>query len=300
MNIGFMGFGEAAYNISLGLNAENPGAATIRAFDMMQDSPGKRSVICRRAEEAGVELLPNSDDIVLTADVVFAAVPSGSSLSVCKEVIGSLRSGQIYADVSASTPAAKEELWFLLKPKGVLFTDAAMLGSLPRDKHKVPITASGNGARAFHDAMTPLGMVITPVGDSPGAASAIKLMRSVFMKGIAACMFEMLQGADSYNVRSEVISSISKSMDGIQFVDHLDRLVAGTAIHAERRAAELKGAEKMLAECGLDAMMSRATRGKHELISEYGFAQVFNEAGPHWNDIIEAMRDEKQEEKTCL
>lgn len=295
-----MGFGEAAYNISLGLNTENPGTVTIRAFDTMQDTPGKGSMICRRAEEAGVELLSSSDDVVSTADVVFAAVPSGFSLSACKEVVGSLRSGQIYADVSASTPATKEELWALLRPKGILFTDAAMLGSLPSDKHKVPITASGTGATAFYDAMTPLGMVITCVGDSPGAASAIKLMRSVFMKGIASCMFEMLQGADSYKVRSEVISSISKSMDGILFVDHLDRLVTGTAIHAERRGVELKGAEKMLAECGLDGTMSKAARHKHELISEYGFAQIFTEMSPHWYDVIEAMRNEKQEAKICL
>lgn len=293
MNIGFLGFGEAAYNISMGLGAEKTNKVKMSAFDVLQNDPARSPGIRLHAEEAGVELLPKAEKVALDADVLFSAIPSGFALSVCKEVLAYVREGQIYADVSASTPATKQEIWTLLKPKGVLFADAAMLGSLPQDKHRVPITASGNGAKAFYDAMTPLGMRITLAGETAGAASAIKLMRSVFMKGVASCMYEMLLGAASYNVSAEVIASISRSMDGIPFVEHLDRLVTSTAVHAARRAAELKGSEKMLAECGLDALMSDAARRKHEQIAEYNFLKIFENKKPHWLDVIELMELKK-------
>lgn len=116
-----------------------------------------------------------------------------------------------------------------------------MLGSLPKDKHQVPITASGNGAEKFRELMTPWGMRITLAGEKAGSASAIKLVRSIYMKGIASLMIEMLQAADAYGVADEVVASVSKSMDGISFTSHLDRLVTGSALHCTRRAAELKG-----------------------------------------------------------
>lgn len=299
MNIGFLGFGEAAYNISMGLGTGKTDTIRISAFDVMQDDPARGPGIRLRAEEAGVKLLMKAGDVARGADVLFSAIPSSFARSVCEEVLEYVREGQIYADVSASTPATKQEIWALLEPKGVLFVDAAMLGSLPQDKHRVPITASGNGAAAFYEMMTPLGMRITLAGETAGAASAIKLMRSVFMKGIASCMYEMLLGAESYNVSSEVIASISRSMDGIPFAEHLDRLVAGTAIHAARRAAELKGSEKMLAECGLDAVISSAARRKHEQIAEYDFSKIFENKKPHWLDVIELMRPKKQEVAAC-
>ncbi|GHV34895.1 6-phosphogluconate dehydrogenase [Synergistales bacterium] len=289
MNIGFIGFGEAAYCISKGFQEQN--AINICAYDAMESNPTQGGVIKKRAKESGVTLLASAGDVARNVSVLIASVPSSYTLDVCKEVLDSLQKGQIYADVSASTPATKEQIWSMLEPKGILFVDAAMLGSLPQDRHRVPITASGNGAQAFFDVMTPLGMRITLAGDRPGAASAIKLVRSIFMKGIAACMYEMLQGADAYGVCDEVIASTAKSLDGIPFTEHLNRLVTGTSIHAVRRAAELKGSVKMLEECDLDASMSVAAMRKHELIGEYRFADQFTQAKPaRWSEIIQKMR----------
>lgn len=42
-----------------------------------------------------------------------------------------------------------------------------MLGSLPKKKHQVPITASGNGAAAFKETMAPYHMDITLAGEKP-------------------------------------------------------------------------------------------------------------------------------------
>lgn len=288
IKLGFIGFGEAAFNISFGLKSE--GVTNIIAYDAMADKPPMNELIQNRAKEAGVTLLPRAEDVAKQSQIVIVSVPSSYTIDACLSVIGALHPGQIYADVGASTPETKRKLWKLLEEKGVLFSDSAMLGSLPLSKHKVPIVASGNGAQAFHDALTPYGMKIDVVGENPGEASAIKLVRSVFMKGIAALMIEMLEGAESNCVSDQVIKSIGESLDGIKFEDHINRLVTGTAIHAHRRAAELEGSINMLKEAGLCYDMTIASQKRHEMLEPYGFAEIFIDSKPQgWKEIIDIV-----------
>lgn len=290
MKIGFIGYGEAAYNISLGLGKE--GLTGITAYDAMADDPVMGMLVKSRAAEAGVTLKETAKEVAKECDMIFAAVPSSFTLDVCESICGVLDAGKLYVDVSASTPAVKEKIWNAIRDSGVLFVDAAMLGSLPKDKHQVPITASGNGAEAFKEKMTPYGMKITTVGEKEGAASAIKLVRSIYMKGIAALMVEMVQAADAYGVADEVISSISESMDNIPFTSHLDRLVTGTAIHCHRRAAELKGSIAMLKECGLGTEMTAAAKEKLEKLEPYRFAERYVEQKPDgWKSIVDVMKE---------
>lgn len=289
MKVGFIGYGEAAYNISLGLGGE--GLTGIRANDAMMDHEVMGKQVHSRAEEAGVTLIASAKEVAQWADIIFAAVPSSFTMDVCEEIKDCLGSDKLYVDVSASTPATKEAIWEAIKDTGVLFADAAMLGSLPKDKHKVPITASGNGAAKFQELMTPYGMKITLAGEKAGSASAIKLVRSIFMKGIASLMIEMLQAADAYGVSDEVVASVSKSMDNIPFTSHLDRLVTGSALHCVRRAAELKGSIAMLSEAELSPEMTVATKHRLEALESYEFAKQYVDHKPAgWQEIIEAIR----------
>lgn len=290
MKIGFIGFGEAAFNIAQGLGTE--GITGIRAFDAMTDDPVMGRLVHVRAKEANVALVAAAVDIAQWADTIFAAVPSSFTLGVCEDIKAFLHADKMYIDVSASAPNIKIEIWELIKDSGVLFVDAAMLGSLPKDKHKVPITASGNGAAAFQVRMAPYGMRITLAGEQAGAASAIKLVRSIYMKGIAALMIEMLEAATAYDVEKEVIASLAKSMDGIAFTAHLDRLVKGTGIHCKRRAAELKGSLQLLADRGIASDMTTAAKHRTEALEQYGFAERFVDKAPTgWKDIIDVMQN---------
>lgn len=289
MKIGFIGYGEAAFNISLGLRGE--GVTGICATDAMMNHEIMGKQVRSRAQEAGVTLVTTNKELAQWADIVFAAVPSSFTMDVCNDVKDCLRPGQLYVDVSASTPATKEAIWEAVKGTGVLFADAAMLGSLPADKHRVPITASGNGAEKFRELMTPYGMRITLAGEKAGSASAIKLVRSIFMKGIAALMIDTMQAADAYGVSEEIVASLSKSLDNIPFQNHLDRLVTGTALHCTRRAAELKGSVAMQEEAGLKPEMALAAKHVHEALAKYEFAARYVDKKPSgWEEIIEAIR----------
>lgn len=291
MHIGFIGYGEAAYNISLGLKQE--GVGNIAAYDSLMGDPAMGKLISSRAHDAGVALVASAGEVASLSDVLFVAVPSTYTLGACEQVLPALRDGQLYVDVSASTPGIKEKIWEKLKDKNILFADAAMLGSLPKDKHRVPIMASGNGAKRFKELMDVYGMNISLAGEVPGAASAIKLIRSIYMKGCSALMIEMLQAADAYGVTDEVISSISVSMDNIPFSNHLNRLVTGSALHCVRRAAELKGSIELLSDKSISSDMTAAAKRRLEGLEPYGFSHRYVERKPKgWQEIIETIREE--------
>ena len=288
MKIGFIGFGEAAYCISIGLKGE--GVHDIVACDVMMTHPEVGKIIESRAFEAGVTLVDSNFEVVRQSEILFVAVPSSYAMSVCDEIYDHLKTGQIYADVSASTPNVKEKVWDRIKDKGVLFVDAAMLGSLPLDKHKVPIMASGNGAAALYEKMTPYGMRITCASEKAGDASAIKLIRSIFMKGLAGLMLEMLEASEHYQVSDQVVKSVGNSLDGIAFQSHLDRLITGTAIHAKRRAAEIKGSIQLCDEAGIECPMTLASKNKHDLLDSYNFPEKFHGIQPKkWQEILSIM-----------
>jgi 3-hydroxyisobutyrate dehydrogenase-like beta-hydroxyacid dehydrogenase len=289
MNLGFIGFGEAAFHISIGLGQE--GLKGILAYDALANDPVMGNQVKNRADAAGVVLKENAKMVVSQVDILFTAVPSSFTLDVCKEVSDSLRADQLYIDVSASTPAIKKQIWEIIKGTGVLFVDAAMLGSLPADKHRVPISASGNGVQAFLDIMSPYGMQIKNVGDNAGDASAIKLVRSIFTKGLGTLALEMLQAADAYNVIEQVVASVRHSMEVVTFLETLSDGVIGNAIHAKRRAAEMKGCIQMLGECGLDDCMTVATKHKLEMLDAYQFNAKYVESKPDgYAPVIEALR----------
>ncbi len=289
MTIGFIGYSEAAWNLAAGLR-DDGFAGGFAAHDLMQDHPDRGPVIHAKAEAAGVSLVDSNEAVARQADILIAAVPSKATLAACGSVAGVLRPDQILADVSSASPRIKSEVWETVRASGVQFCDAAMLGALPIDRNHVSIVASGNGAQAFHDAMTPYGMRIQVVGDRPGDASAIKLIRSVFMKGYAALLYEMLAGGEAYGVSDRVIASIGGMLDKTPFAESIDYHIVSTAIHAKRRGGELDGSIEMLDDRGLRHTMTEAARGWHELLAGYHFADRgidYDRCG--WREIIHAL-----------
>lgn len=139
--------------------------------------------------------------------------------------------------------------------------------------------------------MNAYGMNITKISDQPGDASALKLIRSIYMKGIVGLLIEFLEISKKYNVEHQVISSLSDTIDSKSFEETMNRLVTGSALHAKRRAVELLGSIEMLDEAEIDASMSRAAQQKLERLADFHFAERFDGVKPaSWEEVIDVMR----------
>ena len=139
---------------------------------------------------------------------------------------------------------------------GAEFADVALLGPVPTQGIGTPALASGDGAERFAELVRPLGMPVEVVGDEPGDAAGLKLVRSVFMKGLAASVLESLdaaKGAARTRGSGEIAEIVGEPL--------LERLVSGTVTHAERRLDEMEAAVAYLEELGVEPRVSRAAAG---------------------------------------
>jgi 3-hydroxyisobutyrate dehydrogenase-like beta-hydroxyacid dehydrogenase len=101
-------------------------------------------------------------------------------------------------------------------------------------------------------------MPVTAIGPEPGDAAARKLVRSVFMKGLAAAIGEALAAAERLGRYDDVRADIELTLTGADGA-LLERLVEGSPRHAERRADEMAAAAAMLEELGVPPRVATAS-----------------------------------------
>ena len=202
------------------------------------------------------------------------------ALSVAKDIIPRLKAGRIFVDLNSAAPTVEEEIDRIPRAQGVLFCDAGVMGTVPGNRHKVPMFLSGDGAQSFYDAFAPCHMKLTVLDAPAGGASAIKMLKSVVMKGLPQLMFESFEAAEKYGVLSTLAESLGESISGKTVEKLANTFIARTMIHAERRSAEMRDVVSTLESLKVDASMSKAAVAKLDAL-----------AAQHWADKIDPSGD---------
>lgn len=255
-SIGFIGFGEAGFEIAKGLRSA--GMIRMCACRSRGANPEKVSLAVKRAGEAGVTILASAREVGEQSDIILSLVTPEASVTVAKEVADHLRAGQMYVDLTSSFPDEMKEIAALLERSGARFADGAMMGALPVYGHKVLIYLAGPHAGEVAASLGQYGMNLTVVGAEPGHASAIKLILSIATKGFEALLVEMLLASHHYHAEEPVLLALnqffSRGLDSV-----VDRFVGSDAIHAGRRIKEMESAARFLEKTGMEPIMTTAT-----------------------------------------
>jgi len=288
MKLGFIGFGGAGYGIAKGLR--QAGLEEVHYHDRMQVTPPYAEVIGRHAAEIGAIQAVTFGELLSRVEVVISCVTGAMAVSVADEAAPFLGPGHLYADVNTAAPRVKEEVASIVERTGAAFVDAAMMGAIPTFLHRVPILASGSGAGRFKECMQPYGMNIRLIGEKPGQASAIKMFRSIFMKGLLSLFLETLTATHRYGVDETVLGSIAESLDGVPFVETARLQMTKGAVNAERMAHEMEEVVATLEELGVPAGMSRAAREKLLWCAGFGLRERFGGKLPSTlTEVLQAM-----------
>lgn len=290
MKLGFIGFGEVGYEMSKGF--KSAGLDTILAFDAMQEHPVYGKLVQERVLASGVTLVSSSAEVLDNSDVIIVAVPGDKALQTAQGLRPLLKKATLYVDVSASSPEIKKNIWEEIKATGACFVDAAMLGPLPVYQQKVPTLVSGNGSDQFMTLMKPYGMDLEKVSETPGEATGIKLVRSIFMKGLPALFIEVLEAASIMKVDHLVLPSIAATMNACSFEQTFNRLVTGSAVHAERRAHEMLNVIEMLEGIHVKPTMSKATYERLSWLAAKKLKEKFAGKTPkEWREVVTAWEE---------
>ncbi len=228
--LGFLGFGEAAFHISSGLKKE--GLDSLVAFDVKLNDAKAGPVLRERAAQAGVTLVDSLEALCSSARFIASLTSASVAVSIAEKAMPLLQSGQVYVDMNSASPMVKEKIAALPRKDGVLFCDAAVMNPVPGPGHKVPISLAGDGATAFYDALSGYGMKLTILDAPAGAAAAIKMFRSVFMKGLPQLLIEAMAPACKYGALDALASSLTESLAGKTVEQLANQFIPRTIIHA--------------------------------------------------------------------
>jgi 3-hydroxyisobutyrate dehydrogenase-like beta-hydroxyacid dehydrogenase len=261
----FIGFGEAGQALASGLG--EAGVEAMAAWDILFPLPaGIR--LREAAERIGVRVASSSADAIKGADIVISAVTASSSLEAAQTAKPSL-TGQFFLDINSVSPGHKQATAQHLDA-AARYVDVAVMAPVYPARHQTPVMLAGAHAETIEPVLTGLQMRATLAGPEVGAAAAIKMVRSVMIKGMEALTLECFLAAARAGVDDQIIASLGKSYPGIDWPKVVEYNLERMASHGIRRAAEMEEVADTLCELGVEPHMATATVARQRQMGEIG------------------------------
>jgi hypothetical protein len=139
----------------------------------------------------------------------------------------------------------------------------------------------GAGAKAFKQTMAPFGMRMDILeGAKVGSAAAVKMCRSIVVKGLEALLFECVMAATKFDADGLVWASLQETWPGIDWKKLADYTSGRVVVHGERRAREMEEVAETLRAIGIDPIMAEATARRQQWSVALGLKAYFRPAGP--------------------
>lgn len=260
--VAFIGFGEA-------------GSAFARlgdaAFDRKTDDPAHRAAKLADYDARGVRGCETARAALAGAAAILSLVTADQALAAAQDNAALLEPGALWLDMNSVGPGTKRAAAAAIEAAGGRYADVAVMAPVEPARLAVPLLVAGPHAANAAAALADIGFTKVEIaGPKVGDASAIKMIRSVMVKGIEALTAECVLAAERAGVTDAVLASLdasSKAQGWGERADYnLDRMLA----HGTRRAAEMEEVAKTLAELGIDPAMTRGTIARQRELGALG------------------------------
>ena len=256
VKLAFIGFGEAGQAFAKGLQLQ-PGIAF--AYDIKFDLGAEGQAVREACKDYRVEVSSSPEVALVEADIVFCLVPTDQAVIAAQAGARHLKPGAIWLDGSSSSPGRKREAAAIVDASSGYYVDMAIMSPVHPQLHRAPILLAGQEAHATLPHLEALGMNASLAGTKVGEASAIKMVRSVLIKGIEAVTAECMLAARRAGVEEAVLASLKRSDPETDWAARSTYNIERMTTHGVRRAAELREVVATLDELGLPSRMAAAT-----------------------------------------
>ncbi len=254
-SIAFIGFGEVGQTFSRGLSAR--GITSIRAYDIRFGEMSGRKIEAVAAT-LGVACHAVMAEALTAADIVFSSVTANATEEVAQSVSHLIEQGQLFVDVNSAAPSTKQRAAAVIEAAGGHYLEAAVMAPVMKIGLHVPILAGGPHATTAAERLNALGMNLTAVSDVFGRASAMKLSRSILIKGLEALLVDCATVAEAAGVKDEVFASLTETFPSLNWHELAETMQERVTTHGIRRAAEMREAAEMLTAFGLNPALAIA------------------------------------------
>ncbi|MGL4638104.1 MAG: NAD(P)-binding domain-containing protein [Beijerinckiaceae bacterium] len=253
--IGFIGFGEVGQTFARDFLKRDD--VSVAAYDMLFETAAGEK-LGAKAAEIGVQAKVSAAEAIGNARIVVSAVTASEAERVAESAAAFLKPGQIFLDVNSAAPTTKQRAAKFVEAAGAHYIECAVMAPVLKPGLSVPILVGGPHAEEAALLMNNLGMNLSAVAKEYGRASAMKLCRSIMIKGLEALTVECAAASEAQDVKDYVFGSLAETFPSIDWYALSENMRERVATHGLRRAAEMREAGEMLAAIGMNPELALA------------------------------------------
>ena len=270
-HIAFLGFGEAAQAFLKGWRRKPKASPRSSSPSTSRPIPPTRGCATPRAptiSPPASRAAPSAPAALAGAGLVFSVVTADQAEAAALAALPGLGRGAFFFDCNSCAPQTKVRIAERIDAAGGRYVDAAVMAPVHPRLHRTPLLISGPHADAATAALGGLDMAATVHAGPVGSSSAIKMIRSVMIKGLEALACECALAGRRAGVDAVVLASLDETFPGFDWKRRIAYMLERVMTHGVRRAAEMREVALTVDELGLDGAMSRGAVAWQQRVGE--------------------------------
>ena len=271
--ISLIGFGEVGQTLAADLLARDQ--CSVCAWDI-QFSEGL-SIPSRGLRDIKVRQATDPRDAVAQADLIISAVTAAEDMKAARSVASHIEPDSYFLDVNSVSPGMKKQVAQMIAAAGGRYVEAAVMTSVPPHGIRVPMLLGGAHAAPAGKLLRELGFEVEAVSADLGVASAIKLCRSVIIKGLESLVVESFTAARSLGVERQVLASLKETYPQFDWEKQGDYLFSRVIQHGRRRSEEMRASAQMIDATAVAGIMALGAAHRQASVAEARAAGTFDE-----------------------
>jgi 3-hydroxyisobutyrate dehydrogenase-like beta-hydroxyacid dehydrogenase len=134
-------------------------------------------------------------------------------------------------------------------------------------------------------------MDATIVSEQLGVASAIKMCRSIMIKGLEALVVESYTTARQLGVEAQMLATMAETFPSIDWEKQGAYFFSRVVQHGQRRAEEMRESAVTVQETGVAPTMAAAIATKQDWVAGLAAQGVFKDmpSKPVWQDYADRL-----------
>ena len=275
-NVGLVGYGEVGRILAEDLRSQH---VAVSAYDIKLRSDQTGGALRDHASSHGVALANSHADLAAQADFIVSAVTASQAVPVAQACAPAVKQGAWFLDFNSASPGAKQRAAALIDGKGGRYVEGAVMTSIPPKRIKVPLLLGGGGADALAPLLVELGFDAKVASQELGVASAVKMCRSVMIKGMEAMVIEAFTTARAYGVEDAVLRSLKETFPGIDWEKQGAYFFQRVIEHGRRRSEEVREVAETVREIGLTPWSAEGTAERQAWVADLADEGLFGPKG---------------------
>jgi 3-hydroxyisobutyrate dehydrogenase-like beta-hydroxyacid dehydrogenase len=287
--LGLVGYGEVGKIFASGLK---PRVSSASAWDLkFAEGAFAREAERAHAAQHGIAAMDSMRALCEASDFIISGVTASNTLAVAQEAARHIRPGTLFLDLNSASPGTKQQAAAAIDGAGAFYVEAGVMTSVPPYGIRVPMLLGGARAAELAQLLAGWGMDAKAVSDKLGVASAIKMCRSVMIKGLEALVIESYTTARAYGVEDHVLPTLQETFPSIDWAQQGAYFFSRVVQHGQRRAEEMRESANTVREAGFEPLMTAAIADKQQWVADQAKGGVFRELpkGARWQEYADRL-----------